>query len=573
MRTLAEVLQRRARDTPDRRAFVCLQKERDAETGFTYGELDRAARHVANRLRSLDAASERVLLLYPHGLDFIAALFGCFYAGAVAVPVLPAARPGQSRDRLRGILADAVPRFALTNDADAAALSGAPIHITVMQNLKAVAEGTPEPWTAPSIDPHAICMLQYTSGSTGTPNGVMLSHANIMRNEAMICERFEHTPDSVVVSWLPVYHDMGLIGMLFQPLYVGNPCIFMSPVTFMQRPIRWLQAISRYRATTSGGPNFAYEMCVDRIKTDDCTGLDLSSLEIAYSGAEPVRADTMRRFSERFAACGFRPEAFYPCYGLAEATLLVTGGRKLSPWRLRTVDAVALESDHRAVAVREDGHPRTLVGCGTSPACQSVRIVHPETGEELEEGHVGEIWVAGPCVAGGYWKREHQSRATFEARVQGDPETPFLRTGDLGFLDGRELYVTGRIKDVLIIRGRNHYPQDIEATAENSHPALLPAGSVAMLVPGAADERLVLVHEVRRQYVATPDTIGIAAAVRQRVAREHGLQIAGLVLLRPGTLPRTTSGKLRRQECRRLLMSSAMPVLAEHVLGGPPSPA
>jgi acyl-CoA synthetase (AMP-forming)/AMP-acid ligase II len=222
----------------------------------------------------------------------------------------------------------------------------------------------------------------------------------------MICERFEHTPDSVVVSWLPVYHDMGLIGMLFQPLYVGNPCILMSPVAFMQRPIRWLQAISRYRATTSGGPNFAYEMCVDRIKNDDCAGLDLSSLEIAYSGAEPVRADTMRRFSERFAPYGFRREAFYPCYGLAEATLLVTGGRKLSPWRVRTVDADALESDHRAVAARDNGHRRTLVGCGTSPACQSVRIVHPETCEELGEGHVGEIWVAGPCVAGGYWKRE-----------------------------------------------------------------------------------------------------------------------------------------------------------------------
>ena len=573
MRSLVEVLRRRAQETPNRRAFVWLQNGRDAASEFTYGELDRAAQHVAGRLQSLDAAGERVLLLYPPGLDFIAALFGCFYAGAVAVPALPAARPGQSRERLEGILADADPRFALTTDADGAALAGSPLHIAVMQDLKSVAERSAEPWTAPSIDPNATCMLQYTSGSTGTPNGVMLSHANIMHNEAMICERFEHTPDSVVVSWLPVYHDMGLIGMLFQPLYVGNLCIFMSPVTFMQRPIRWLQAISRYRATTSGGPNFAYEMCVDRIKTDDCAELDLSSLEIAYSGAEPVRADTMRRFSERFAPYGFRPEAFYPCYGLAEATLLVTGGKKLSPWRVRTMDALTLESDHRAVAARDDGHHRTLVGCGTSPVSQSVRIVHPETGEELAEGHVGEIWVAGPCVAGGYWKREDESRATFQARVQSDPETPFLRTGDLGFLDSMELYVTGRIKDVLIIRGRNHYPQDIETTAENSHPALLPAGSVAVLVPGADAERLVLVHELRRQYVAAPDTVEIAAAVRRQVAREHGLQVAGLVLIKPGTLPRTTSGKVRRRECRRLLLSSAMPVIAENVLGGPLSPA
>lgn len=568
--TLVEVLQRRAVATPDLMAFRYLQNGEDESATLTFGELDRAARRVAQRLQELGAAGARVLLLYPHGLDFIVSLFGCFYAGAVAVPALPAARPGYTRERLEAMLADAAPRIALTTEGDAGTLAGAPLHVEITR--AATAESAPADWTPPALDPHATCMLQYTSGSTGSPKGVMLTHANLLHNEEMILACFAHTRESVVVSWLPVYHDMGLIGMLFQPLFVGIPCILMSPVAFMQRPIRWLQAITRYRATTSGGPNFAYEMCLDRIKPEDAAGLDLSSLEIAYSGAEPVRADTLRRFSERFAPHGFRPQAFYPCYGLAEATLLVTGGRKLAPLRLREVDADVLEAEHRAVPAASAVNGRVLVGCGTSPARQRVRIVDPDTFAVRPDGAVGEIWVAGPCIAGGYWNRAVESREVFQAHLQGDPETPYLRTGDLGFLDDGELYITGRLKDVLIIRGRNHYPQDLEATAEASHPALLPAGSAALLVPRGEVERLVLVHELRRQHMAAPDVAEIAAAVRKEVVRRHGLQVAALVLLKPGALPRTTSGKVRRRECRERLMAGALAVVAEESHGAPVVP-
>lgn len=569
-RTLADILRFRGETTPSQSAYVFLQNGRDESATLSYGELDGAARRVAQRLQQLGAERERVLLLYPHGLDFIVALFGCFYAGAVAVPALPATRPGQTRDRLEAMLVNAAPRIALTTEAYADSLVNSPMHIEITRDLCVVDPGTAvSTWTPPAVDPHATCMLQYTSGSTGDPKGVILSHDNILQNEEMILGCFEHTPDSVVVSWLPVYHDMGLIGMLFQPLFVGNRCILMPPVAFMQRPIRWLQAITQYRATTSGGPNFAYEMCVERIKPEDCTGLDLSSLDLAYTGAEPVRAETLQRFIERFEPHGFSPQAFYPCYGLAEATLLVTGGRKKSPVRILDIDAETLESEHRAAPARDADSRRTLVGCGTSPDRQMVRIVNPETHELLPEGRVGEIWVAGPCIAGGYWNRPQESREIFRAHIAGDDTTSFLRTGDLGFLDGAELYVTGRLKDVLIIRGRNHYPQDIEATAESSHAALLPAGSAAILIERDGNERLALVLEVRRQYVAAPDIADIAAAVRREVVRRHGLQVASLVLLKPGVLPRTTSGKVRRRECRTRLVAGDLPTLAETSHGNP----
>jgi len=568
--TLVDVLRLRADVTPTRSAFVYLENGRDESAALSYSELDFAARRVAIRLQELGAEGERILLLYPHGLDLIVALFGCFYAGAVAVPALPASRPGHFRERLDAILVDAAPRFALTTAAYADALAGTSLRIEVTSDLHVAAPWNLLPaWTPPHVDPASTCMLQYTSGSTSDPKGVMLSHANIIHNEEMILERFEHTQETVVVSWLPLHHDMGLIGMIFQPLYVGNPCVLMPPVAFMQRPIRWLQAITRYRATTSGGPNFAYEMCVERIRELDCEGLDLSSLEIAYTGAEPIRAKTLQRFSERFKPFGFRPEAFYPCYGLAEGTLLVTGAKKRCLPRIREVDANALEFENLAVPATPGSETRTLVGCGTSPPTQSVRIVHPDTLETLAERKVGEIWVSGPSVADGYWNRIKETENTFRARTAGDSESPYLRTGDLGFLDHGELFVTGRIKDVLIVRGRNHYPQDIEATAEASHPALRPAGSAALLVARAGIERLVLLHELRREYVLGPDIAGIAAAVRQEVTRHHGLQVASLVLLKPGALPRTTSGKVRRQHCRAQLIAGELPAIAEDSHGEP----
>jgi acyl-CoA synthetase (AMP-forming)/AMP-acid ligase II len=569
-KTLAEILHFRAETTPARSSYVYLKNGKDESASLTYGELDYAARMLAQRLQQLGAEGERVLLLYPHGLDFVIALFGCFYAGAVAVPALPATRSEQSSERLQAILADATPRFVFTTEMYADSVADDTLHVEITHELFAVDQSaSPSSWVPSAVDPDAICMLQYTSGSTGDPKGVMLTHANILHNQEMILGCFEHSPESVVVSWLPVYHDMGLIGMLMQPLFVGNRCILMSPMAFMQRPLRWLQAITKYRATTSGGPNFAYEACVDRIKPEDCADLDLSSLEIAYSGAEPIRVETLDRFSDRFEACGFRRQAFYPCYGLAEATLLVTGGRKMAALRLLEVNSGILESEHRAVAARGTDAGRVLVGCGSSPSRQALRIVNPDTHEVLADGLVGEILVAGPCIAKGYWNRPRASREIFDARIDGDDTRAYLRTGDLGFLLEGELYVAGRLKDVLIIRGRNHYPQDIEATAESCHAALRPAGSAAILVERGGGERLVLVMEMRREHKEKPDVTAIAGEVRQGVTQGHGLQAASVVLLKSGTLPRTTSGKIRRAECRSRLLAGELPILAEDSYGGP----
>jgi acyl-CoA synthetase (AMP-forming)/AMP-acid ligase II len=568
--TLVDVVRHRAQQMPDQRAFVYLDNGRDESVSLTYGDLDRAARRVAARLQCLGAKRERVLLLYPHGLDFIAALFGCMYAGAVAVPALPASRPGHSLDRLASIVADASPHVTMVSAALADALTQSAILDTastileVTENLCAGnGDATLTDGAGSVLDPDATCLLQYTSGSTGAPKGVMISHRNILRNEEMILDRFEHTRESVVVSWLPVYHDMGLIGMIFQPLFVGNPCILMSPVSFLQRPIRWLQAITHYRATTSGGPNFAYDMCVDRIREKDCEGLDLSSLEIAYSGAEPIREATLNRFTERFAPYGFRREAFYPCYGLAESTLMVTAGKKLSPLRIREVDAGVLETDHRAEAATRGAPTRSLVGCGTSPAGQRVRIIDPAARIALADGLVGEIWVSGPCLAAGYRNQESLNQEIFQAQLADDEASRYLRTGDLGFMDDGELYVTGRIKELLIIRGKNHYPQDIEATAEKSHSALRPAASAAFLLEDDSPQQLVLVHEIERKHMTDPDVEGIATSIREAVTREHGLRVSTVVLLRPGMLPKTSSGKIRRGECKKRLISGVLPVIGK----------
>ncbi|MFL6234775.1 MAG: amino acid adenylation domain-containing protein, partial [Thermoanaerobaculia bacterium] len=384
-------------------------------------------------------------------------------------------------------------------------------------------------------DPRSIAFLQYTSGSTATPKGVMVTHANLLHNERMIGAAFDMDEESVVVGWLPLYHDMGLIGNVLQPLHAGGRCVLMSPVAFLQRPMRWLEAVSRYRGTVSGGPNFAYELCLRKAAPEALAGLDLSSWKVAFNGAEPVRASTLERFAAAFAPCGFRREAFYPCYGLAEATLFVTGG-------------------HGARVERE------RVSCGRVWMGQRVAIADPENGEERPEG---EIWISGPSVARGYWENEEATARDFHAFLPSG-EGPFLRTGDLGFLSGGELYVSGRLKDLIILRGRNHYPQDVELTAERSHPGLLPGGGAAFSVETAGEERLVVVHEVARHRKDGVEEI--AEAVRRAVAAEHEVQVHEVVLIRQAGLPKTSSGKVQRRLCRQQYLQDELPVVGRSAL-------
>ena len=551
--TVDEALRDRARCDPEHQAFTFLQDgEVEAEL-LTWGELDRRARTIATGLQTSCAPGDRALLLFPPGLDFVAAFFGCLYAGIVAVPAYPP-RSARTLPRLRGLLADCRPAVAVTVSTLLPRLrtwlatepATGPLSWLVVDALLPTQE-----WRDPGKGPEDLAFLQYTSGSTSAPKGVMVSHGNLVHNQELIREACGHSRDSVFVSWLPLYHDLGLIGQVLQAAWTGASCVLMAPVAFLQRPLRWLEAVSRYRATTSGGPNFAYDLCA-RKAAGALPGLDLSSWRVAFNGAEPVHAATLERFAAAFAGCGFRAASAYPCYGLAEATLMVSGG---SPDRLPAVGrfgAAALEQGR--IEPPAGGEPaRQLVGCGRPLGEQRVVIVDLSTGAPQAPDRDGEIWVAGPSVARGYWGRPEETAETFGACLAGG-DGPFLRTGDLGFLADGELHVTGRLKDLIILRGRNLHPQDIERTAEGSHPGLLPGGGAAFAVNAEAaedpegTERLVLVHEVRRHAHATVEEI--AAAVRSAVTEEHEAAVAEVVLIRPETLPRTSSGKVRRQACR-----------------------
>ncbi len=573
-RTLAGLLAARAAERPERDAYLFLANgEADRAERLTWGELDARARAVAAALAASVPPGERALLLFPPGLDFIAAFFGCLYAGVVAVPAYLPRPNDRSPARLAAIVRDAAPRAALTTAALAA-------RVRELAALRSIAvDALPrQAGSGPLVepDPRAIAFLQYTSGSTADPRGVMVSHENLLHNERMIGEAFGVGPESVVVGWLPLHHDMGLIGNVLQPLHAGAVAVLMSPVAFLQRPRRWLEAIDRYRGTTSGGPNFAYDLCVRKIPPAAREGLDLASWRVAFNGAEPVRAFTLERFAEAFAANGFRRQAFYPCYGLAEATLFVAGPERGRAPRVEEVDAAALARGAAEVATAGDrGASRPLVGCGTARGGQTIAVVDPERGAELSAGEVGEIWVAGESVARGYWGNPEATARDFGARLAGREGERFLRTGDLGFaLDG-ELFVTGRIKDLIIVRGRNLYPQDLELTAERSHAGLRPGGGAAFAVDsvegGEDGERLVIVQEVERGLAGpeggSAELAEIAAAVRRAVAEEHEAQPHEVILVRAGAVPKTSSGKVRRAACREMLLAGEIEVLARSVAG------
>ncbi|MEM9768799.1 MAG: AMP-binding protein, partial [Cyanobacteria bacterium P01_D01_bin.71] len=405
-----------------------------------------------------------------------------------------------------------------------------------------------------------IALLQYTSGSTSQPRGVMVSHRNLMHNLALIHERFGHSHDSRGVIWLPPHHDMGLIGGVLQPLYGGFPVTLMSPTTFLRQPRRWLQAVSVFGGTTSGGPNFAYERCLQRITPEQRRGLDLSHWELAFTGAEPVQAKTLDQFAEAFADCGFRKAAFYPCYGLAEATLFVSGGTKFTEPTSCAVDRVALAQGRVVTSPAETALP--LVSCGQAAADQSILIVDAQTHQPCDADQIGEIWLAGPSVAQGYWHQGEATQEIFEAQL-ADGSGPFLRTGDLGFWRRGELFVTGRLKDLIIIRGQNHYPQDIEQTAAHSHEALRRQAGAAFSVEIAGKERLILVQEVQRTALRSLNTKAVIEAIRAAVSRRHGLQIYGVVLLKPGSLPKTTSGKVQRHACKAQFQDGALAAVGQ----------
>lgn len=569
--TLVELLRRRLPDQFNRTAYTFLVDGETEEVSLTYGELDVKARAIAARLQRLAALGERVLLLYPPDLEYIAAFFGCLYAGAVAVPVF-APRANRSLSRLQAIAADAEAKVVLTTSAVFSRIEPFLAQVSELQAMHwlvtdNIDEETAQEWKEPYIDGDTLAFIQYTSGSTASPKGVMVSHANILHNERMIQSAFRQTEQSVILSWLPLYHDMGLIGGVLQPLYVGAHCILMSPVSFLQKPLRWLQAISRYRATTSGGPNFAYDMCVQKIDSARRSELDLSSWSVAFNGSEPVRAETLKQFAKAFEPCGFQPEAFFPCYGLAEATLFVSGNPVVRPPVIKMFAAESL-AKHRVEeqAADTDVDVQELVSCGTTLLGQETLIVNPETSTPCAPNEVGEIWIAGDSVAKGYWNRPEETQNIFHARLTGVSGETLLRTGDLGFLHDGELFITGRLKDLIIIRGRNLYPQDIEQTVAECHADLRRGGGVAFSVEVEGEERLVIVQELERHAsidVNGPDVNALVQRVRQAVTEEHEVQPYAIALVRAGSIPKTSSGKLQRRASRAMFLSGSFEILAE----------
>lgn len=577
--SFVDLLSHRAQSQPDQLAYTFLQDGETEAGSLTYLQLDERARAIATTLQNLNARGDRALLIYPPGLEFIAAFFSCLYAGVVAVPTYPPRR-NQSLARMQAIAANAEAKFALTTTALLSEIENCFAQEPELNQLHwiatdALSSSSSTAWQRPNLNQDTLAFLQYTSGSTGTPKGVMVSHGNLLHNSALIHKSFADTPQSQGVSWLPPYHDMGLIGGVLQPLYVGAPMVLMSPLAFMQKPFRWLQAISRFKATTSGGPNFAYDLCIRKVTPEHRENLDLSSWEVAFTGAEPVRAETLNQFVELFSPCGFRQTAFHPCYGMAETTLMVSGSVKSVSPVLHTVSSTALEQNQIITTPEQKEGTRTLVGCGKSWLDLNVLIVDPQTLTLCPANQVGEIWVSGPSVAQGYWNREEQTQQAFHARLMDAEECTserptFLRTGDLGFLLDGELFITGRIKDLMIIRGQNHYPQDIELTVENSHPALRPSCGAVFTIESGGEERLVIVQEVERSYLRKLNVKEVVRSICQAVTAQHALQVYATVLVKTGSIPKTSSGKIQRYACRSEFLAGKLNVVedwSEHPQG------
>jgi acyl-CoA synthetase (AMP-forming)/AMP-acid ligase II len=576
--TLVELLRYRARQQPAQRAYTFLGRGETEDTHLTYGELDRKARIIGRFLQREQAFGKPVLLLHPPGLEYIAAFFGCLYAGAMAVPAYPP-RSARMMPRVQAIVADTQADIALTTARTLSDLQRSFDQAFARQSIALVASDSnadclADEWVEPQITQEALAFLQYTSGSTSMPRGVMVTHRNLLHNLRMLQRHSEQTAESHMVSWLPPYHDLGLIGGILFPLYGGYPSTMMAPVAFLQSPFRWLRAISSVKATISSAPNFAYDLCIRSVTAAQRATLDLSHWSVATCAAEPVSDETLRRFSQTFAECGFRREAFFPAYGLAEATLMVASAHTMTAPLVRTFEKGALEKNQVVIATDEDTNVCKFIGYDLLPADQEIRIVHPEALTQCSVSAVGEIWVSSHSVAAGYWQNAEETQKMFQAYLADTGEGPFLRTGDLGFLKDGALFITGRLKDVIVIHGRNHYPQDIELTVEKSHGAIRPGCCAAFSFNEAEQERLAILVEIDPHYLpmrereSQPAVIetsrrfldgqAVIKAIQWGVSDQHELQPSQVILLKAGSVLKTSSGKLQRRACRAQFLAGSL---------------
>ena len=571
--TIVDILLGKATERADQTAYTFLA-DGDRESGScTYQELDTQAKAIAVSILTKVQPGDRALLVYPYtsGLEFIASFLGCLYAGVIAVTDYPRQHIkslAQYQDRMINSqaaialttqeFADRVKGQLIANPGMALKLNALPWIATDKVKLELAAK-----WQKPDIDGNTLAFLQFTSGSTGDPKGVMVTHGNVLHNSEVIYQSFGHHDRTKILMWLPMFHDMGLIGGVMQPLYTGLPAVLMSPIALAQKPFLWLQALSKYKITTSGGPNFAYDLLCQKVTAEQRASLDLSHWEVAFTGAEPVRSQTLAKFAELYKPCGFKPEAFYPCYGMAEATLFITGGNAPERPQVIYVDKTALTKDEVITVDPKNNNAKSVVSCGHTWLGDEIIIVDPETRKECPANKVGEIWSAGAGIGIGYWQRPEQTEATFQATLADNDAKTYLRTGDLGFIQEGELYITGRIKEMMILWGRNHYPQHIEETVASCHSALRPNHGAAFSVEVNGEEQLVVAHEINRTDIRKLNAEEVIGAIRLAVGEQIMANVFAVALLKTGSIPKTSSGKIQRRACQSMFLDRSLNTVAQ----------
>ncbi|MEL7331854.1 MAG: fatty acyl-AMP ligase [Cyanobacteria bacterium J06560_2] len=568
--TLVELLQYRSSTQPNDLAYQFLIDGKKEGAAYTYAELEEWAKAIAALLQQQEAKGERALLLYPQGIEVVAAFCGCLYAGVIAIPVPPpdAGRMKRTLPRLREIIKDAEATIVLSNSRIIDMIQASDIDFPEFDSMRwidteSVALDLAKEWKDPGVDKDVLAYLQYTSGSTSIPKGVMLSHYNLLHHSDYLKRGCGYRADGPTVTWMPYFHDYGLVEGLMQPLYNGAPCYIMAPLAFVKRPLRWLQSIEKYGATHSQSPNFAYDLCVRRIKPNKREGLDLSKWISAGNAAEPINPRVMREFYEAFKDYGFKWEHFAPAYGLAEATLLVSSTPVGKDPVILQLEANELEKGKVVLAAPDASYVREAVSCGPLVCETTVAIVNPDTLARCNEDTVGEIWVNDPGVAHGYWHRPDATREAFETQIANEGATRYLRTGDLGFMKDGELYITGRIKDLIIIRGTNHYPQDIEWTVQQTSPVMRPDYGACFSIIEEGEERLVVVQEVERAQQKALDADELIAEIRQAISEAHELQVYAVALVKSGNVLKTSSGKIQRRKCKASFLAGELEVLAD----------
>ena len=569
--TLIDLLEFRAKNQPEKIGYTFLIDGKRESEPLTYGMLYRQARAIASTIQKNNWQGERALLLYPQGLEVVSAFCGCLLGDVIAIPVPPpeSGRLKRTLPRLRAIVKDAKASLIFTNEKILELMEEVADEFPEFQemnivDIEKIDLDSADKWQKPDIIPDTIAYLQYTSGSTATPKGVMLTHHNLVHHCRYLQRACGYDENSISLTWMPYFHDYGLVEGLMTPLYNGHRCYIMSPFSFIKRPLQWLKNISKYGVTHSQAPNFAYDLCCKKVKDSQVAELDLSKWEAAGNAAEPINPEVMLKFADKFASGGFRWETFAPAYGLAEYTLLVSTKPKGTKPVFCAVDTASLEQNKVVVKDADGEGVRILPSCGRLVCETEVAIAHPDSLTRCADDEVGEIWVKDPSVAQGYWQREEESDHTFRAYLQDSQEGPFLRTGDLGFMYDGELYINGRMKDLIIIRGTNHYPQDIEWTVQSLNPALRSDYGAAFSVEVAGEEKLVVVQEMERKAdIENPEQL--IADIRQIIAEDHELQLYGVVLAKSGTITKTASGKIQRSVCKNKFLHGEISAIASWV--------